>query len=153
MTSSSALWTLAGARLISSASSRFAKTGPASCEVTGLLVVDARPDEVRRHEVGRELDALELATDGLGQGPDRHRLGEARDALDEDVAPREERDDQPLEQVILTDDDLLDLVQEPLHRGGSVLAWCVVHAAYPLLRLGVVSSVRGCRLRARFGCG
>ena len=42
-------------------------------------------------------------------------------ALDEDVAAGEERDDQPLQQVVLADDDLLDLVQQALHRGRSVL--------------------------------
>ena len=66
ITSSSALWTLAGARLISSASSRFVNTGPErGRELAGLLVVDPRPDEVRRHEVRRELDALEVAADRL----------------------------------------------------------------------------------------
>ena len=43
-------------------------------------------------------------------------------ALDEDVPARQQRDDQPLEQVVLADDDLLDLVEHALHRGGPVLA-------------------------------
>src|SRR4026209_1630284 len=89
MTSSSALCTFAGARLISSASRRFVKTGPSAVvnplvfwllvravgrggeegvredraergrELARLLVVDAGADEVGRHEVGRELDAPE----------------------------------------------------------------------------------------------
>ena len=58
----------------------------------------------------------------VGERLDGHRLGQPGHALDEDVAAREERDDQPLEQVVLTDDDLLDLVQQALHRGGPVLA-------------------------------
>ena len=53
-----------------------------------------------------------------GQGLDRHRLGQAGDALDEEVAAREQGDDQPLEQVVLADDDLLDLVEHALHRDG-----------------------------------
>ena len=73
------------------------------------------------HEVGRELDPLEVAADGLRHGLDRHRLGEARDALDEEVAAREERDDHPLQQVVLADDDLLDLVQQPLRGDGAAL--------------------------------
>ena len=37
------------------------KTGPSDgVELAGLLVVDARADEVRGHEIRRELDALEL---------------------------------------------------------------------------------------------
>ena len=91
-------------------------------EVARLLVVDAGPDEVGRDEVRRELDPLELAADRLGQGPDGHRLGQARHALDEDVAARQQRHDEALEQVVLADDDLLDLVQQPLHRGDPVLA-------------------------------
>ena len=60
MTSSSADCTLAGARLISSASRKLPNTGPSSVSkrpVSGP--VDARADEVGRDEVGRELDAAE----------------------------------------------------------------------------------------------
>ena len=96
-------------------------------ELARLLVVDPRADQVGRDEVGRELDALELAADRLGQRLDRHRLGKARDALDEDVAAGEQRDDQPLQQVVLADDDLLDLVEQALHRGGAVLAGWLIH--------------------------
>ena len=118
ITSSSALWTLAGARLISSARSRFVKTGPErGVELAGLLVVDPGPDEVGGHQVGRELDPLEVAADRVGERLDRHRLGQARDALDEEVAAGEQGHDHPLEQVVLADDDLLDLVEQALHRG------------------------------------
>ncbi len=58
--SSSALCTLAGARLISSARTRFAKIGPSLLdELALLLVVDDGADDVGRQEVGRELDARE----------------------------------------------------------------------------------------------
>ena len=100
-------------------------------ELAGLLVVDARADEVGRDEVGRELDALELAADRVGDGLDRHRLGEARHALDEDVAADQQRDDEPLQEVVLADDDLLHLVQQPLHRGGSILTVVLIHARSP----------------------
>jgi len=50
-------------------------------EVAALLVVDARADEVRRHEVGRELDAAERAAHRRGERFHRQRLGEARHAL------------------------------------------------------------------------
>ena len=97
------------------------KTGPERRpELAGLLVVDPRADEVGRDEVGRELDPLELAADRLGEGLDGHRLGQAGHAFDEDVAAGEQRDDQPLQQVVLADDDLLHLVQQALHRGGAV---------------------------------
>ena len=52
ITSRSALWTLAGARLISSARSRFVNTGPERRrELARLLVVDPGPDEVGGDEV------------------------------------------------------------------------------------------------------
>src|ERR1044071_1258669 len=74
ITSSSALCTFAGARLISSASSRLQNTGPS--EVAGLLVVDARADEVGRHQVGRELDAAESAAHRGGERFDGEGLCE-----------------------------------------------------------------------------
>ena len=67
-------------------------------ELARLLVVDARADQVGGHQVGRELDALELAADRLGQGLDRHRLGQARHAFDQDMPARQQRDDQALQQ-------------------------------------------------------
>ena len=113
-------------------------------ELAGLLVVDPRADEVGRDEVRRELDALELAADRVGDGLDGHRLGQARDALDEQVAAAQQRDDEPFQEVVLADDDLLDLVQEPLHRGGAVLTVTVVliHAAALLVR-GLVGRQAG----------
>ena len=85
-------------------------------ELAGLLVVDAGADEVGGDEVRCELDALELAADRLGERFDGHRLGKARHAFHEDVAPRQQGDDQPLQEVILADDHLLDLVEHALHR-------------------------------------
>jgi hypothetical protein len=52
-------------------------------ELAGLLVVDARADEVGGHQVGRELDALEAAADRSRERLDRQRLGEAGNAFDE----------------------------------------------------------------------
>ncbi len=103
-------------------------------ELARLLVVDPRADQVGRHEIGRELDPLELAADRLGERLDRHRLGQARDAFDEDVAAGEQGDDQALEQVVLADDDLLHLVQQPLHRGGAVGAGWLIHSHVPSVR-------------------
>ena len=56
----------------------------------------------------------------VGERLDGHRLGQAGHALDEEMAPGEERDDHPLEQVVLADDDLLDLVEQALHRRRGV---------------------------------
>ena len=57
--------------------------------VAGLLE-DLRPGDVRRHEVGRELDPLELEVEDLRDGADQQRLRQARRAGDEAVAAGEE---------------------------------------------------------------
>ncbi len=99
-------------------------------EVAGLLVVDARADQVGRHEVGRELDALERAAHGARERLHRERLGETRHALDQQVALREDRHQHALEEVVLADDDLLHLVEDALHQRGDVAAvrFPVIHA-------------------------
>jgi hypothetical protein len=56
-------------------------------EAAGVLPVDARADEVRRHEVGRELEPLERAAERVGERLHGQRLGEARDALEQHVPP------------------------------------------------------------------
>src|SRR5207248_10325522 len=90
-------------------------------EITGALVVDPRADEVGGHEVGGELDALELTADRLRDGLHGERLREAGHAFHEEMPAREKRDEDALEQMVLADDDLLDLEEEPArvgrHRG------------------------------------
>ena len=123
-------------------------TGPSDVlNSPDLLVVDAGADEVGGHEVGRELDALELAADRAGERLDRHRLGETGHALHQHVPAREQRDDQPFEQVVLPDDDLLDLVEHLLH--GLVGAGCVVHRVGTSMRRSGSSSRVGQRRRVR----
>src|SRR6266550_6805169 len=82
-------------------------------EVTDPLVVDTGADKVGGDEVWRELDPLEVAGDRLRDRLHRERLRESGDALDEKVAAREEADQEALQQVILADDHLLDLEEEP----------------------------------------
>jgi hypothetical protein len=116
MTSSSALCTLAGARLISSASSRLVNTGPErGRELAGLLAVDARSHQVGGHEVRRELDPAEGAADRSRQGFHGKRLGEARHAFDQQVPLRQHRHHDALQEMVLADDDFLDLVEDFLH--------------------------------------
>ena len=83
-------------------------------ELAELLVVDPRADDVGRHEVGRELDALELDAERVGEGLHRQRLGQSGHALDEQMAARHERDDHPLEERVLADDHPLDVVEHVL---------------------------------------
>ena len=85
--------------------------------------------------------------DDLGERLDRHRLGEAGHALDEEVAAGEQRHQHPLEQHVLTDDGPLHLVEGLLERlparGGRRLG---IHGSSSVVGLvGLVGLVRvGC---------
>ena len=85
--SSSADCTLAGARLISSASTRLAKTGTElGVEGLGRRTPHPGADDVARHQVGSELEAVEAAADDLGERADGEGLGHPGHALEEQVA-------------------------------------------------------------------
>jgi hypothetical protein len=99
-----------------------ANTGPSEVENSPvLLVVDARADQVGRHQVGRELDALEPAAHRIGQRLHRQGLGQPGNAFDQQVAARQHRDHHALEKTVLADDHALHLVEDLLHQlgGGS----------------------------------
>jgi hypothetical protein len=83
-------------------------------------LVDLRPDDVGRYEVGRELDAGEVAAHGTRQGLDRERLGEAGHALEETVPPREEAHRHSLDHPVLADEHPLDLEQDAFEDGCGV---------------------------------
>ena len=82
---------------------------PDERELAGLEIEDARPGDVRRHQIGRELDAAELAPENARQGAHQERLGDARHALDEGVVPREDGDERPVDCLVLPDDHLAHL--------------------------------------------
>jgi hypothetical protein len=74
-----------------------------------LISSDLRAGDVGRHQVGRELDALEAEVENLRQRPDQQRLGEPRHAGDQTVPSREQGDEHEVHRLFLTDDDLLQL--------------------------------------------
>ena len=118
ITSSSAAWVLAGARLISSASSRLVNTGPRRMlKRLGLRVVDRVAGDVAGHQVGRELDAREAAVERLRQRAHQQRLAQAGHAFDQHVAAGEQRDQDLVEHLGLADEGLGDLVA---HGGGAL---------------------------------
>ncbi len=86
-------------------------------EAARVGAVDARADEIGRHEVRRELESLEGPAEHVGDGLDRERLGQAGDAFEQHVAAGEQRDEQPLEHPLLPHDHALDLEQRGLERG------------------------------------
>ena len=84
-------------------------------KVAGLLIVDARSHQIRRHEIRRELNSPERPANGSGEGLDGKGLGEPWDALDEQVSLRQDGHQHTLQEMILADDDLLYLVEDALH--------------------------------------
>jgi hypothetical protein len=89
-------------------------------ELARLVVEDARADQIGGHQIGGELDAAEGAADHLGQRLDRHRLGQAGHALEQDVAAGQQGDQQPLQQAVLAHDQALEFEEHVLHHGRRV---------------------------------
>ena len=99
--------------------------------------VHPRADEVRRDEVRGELDALEAPTDHLRDGLDGQRLRQAGDALDQEVSACQQADEDPLQHLVLSCDDALDLEDGALDRiavgagvDGLQMGW-IGHSATP----------------------
>ena len=71
------------------------------------------PEDVGRHQVGRELNAVEPQVDRLGQLLDQQRLRQARHAAQQAVAAGEKRDQDLADDALLPDDGLGQLALEP----------------------------------------
>jgi hypothetical protein len=83
--------------------------GPGSeLELAGLGVVDERSGDVAGHEIGRELHPRRLERHRVSEGADEERLGDPRHPLEQDVALREQGDDQTGHRAVLRDDGLAD---------------------------------------------
>ena len=94
MHSSSAACVFGEARLISSTSSRFAKTGPGpELELVRALVEDVHAGDVRRQQVGRELHARERHVERARERLREHRLPHSRKVLEDQVALADEAED------------------------------------------------------------
>ena len=158
--SSSADWVLGVARLISSASTRLANTGPGwnrNVRWPPSLDEDVGADDVGGHQVGRELDAVERAVDDVGEGPHEHRLAQAGHALEQRVAVGDEADQHLSDEVVLAHDDLPISVAMARARSANasddssatVGSEClVVSASLASCRLHVGSSERSSRARS-----
>ena len=79
-----------------------------------LRAIDARADQVRRDEVGRELDTGERSAEHSRGRLDGQGLGESGHALDEQVALREQAHEHALEHRVLPGDDPADLEERLL---------------------------------------
>ena len=74
-----------------------------------VLLEHVGAGDVRRHQVGRELDAPERQVEHVGQRLDQQRLRQAGHADEQAVAAREQRDQQVIDHRVLPDDALADL--------------------------------------------
>jgi hypothetical protein len=81
-----------------------------------VLLDDLGAGDVRRHEVGSELDAAEGQGQRARQRADHERLGQAGHAFEDTVALAEERDEQLLDDLILADDDAAQLLLDIFKR-------------------------------------
>ena len=71
-----------------------------------ILVENLGAGDVRRHQVGRELDALEAQVENLRDRLDQQRLGEAGHAGDQAVAAAKHRHQHFVDDLVLADDHL-----------------------------------------------
>jgi hypothetical protein len=81
-------------------------------ENTLFLVINQCPDEVGGQEIRSELNALKSAVDGVGEAADRQRLRQSGHALEEHVAPAEQPHEQPVQHILLTDNNFPELGEE-----------------------------------------
>jgi hypothetical protein len=99
-----------------------------------ILLEDLGAGDVGGHEIRGELDPVEAEVEGLGEGRDEERLGEAGHADEQAVAAREQRGQQVIDHLALPDHPLLDLADDllvgPRHLGDRL------EIALALLRLG-----------------
>ena len=112
ITSSSADCTFAG-RTVDLVGEHDVGEHRAELDVERLLrrPVDARADEVGRHEVGRELQAGEAAAEDARHRLGGQRLGQTGRAFEQAVAAGEPADEEPLDHQVLADEDALGLEQ------------------------------------------
>ena len=75
-------------------------------EILVFLRIDERTDEVGGQQVGGELDAGESGVDSLGQRGDGQGFGQSGDSFEEDVPVGEQADQQRVDQMALSHDDL-----------------------------------------------
>ena len=70
--------------------------------------------DVRGHQVGRELNALEADVEDPGQRADHQRLGQAGHAFQQAMPAGEDGGEELLDDFVLADDDLLQFLLHEL---------------------------------------
>ena len=78
------------------------------------------PRDVRRHQIGRELDARKAPLEGLRQSAHEERLAEPRYALDENMPAGQQRDQHLIDNRMLADQRFGDFRADRADRGQSL---------------------------------
>ena len=78
-------------------------------EFAGARIVNERADQIRRQQIGRELQTLKTGLDAGGQRFDGERFGQAGNAFEQDMAIGQQAEKQPIDQIFLSDNDMADL--------------------------------------------
>jgi hypothetical protein len=87
----------------------------------GILDDDVGADDVRRHQVGGELNPRKLQVDRLGQRAHQIRFSQSGHTLQQHVAADEQRGEHPLDDLLLPDDGLADLRAKRFELGAEFL--------------------------------
>src|SRR5581483_11996874 len=93
-----------------------------------LRIENVGADDVSRHQVGSELDALEGTIENAGQDADQERLGRAGNAFDQHMAAGEHAHQVLLDHFFLPDDYLGDLASGGLKK----VRYAFTHEGTPL---------------------
>src|SRR6056297_2866016 len=88
--------------------------------------VHHRADHVARKQVRRELDALEVRTERLGQGLHQQGLRKPGHPLEQNVATGEQGYLQPLDNPLLPEYRLADLASQPRGPAGPAGERCTI---------------------------
>ena len=84
-----------------------------------LLVHRFRAHDIRRHQIGRELDAVERQIQRVGNGLNQQGFGQAGHAHQQAVALRKHSGKHQPHYLVLPHDDLADFLAQLLEGGGQ----------------------------------
>src|SRR5713226_5482108 len=102
-------------------------------KLAGGEIKDVGTDDVGRHQIRSELDALEGASDEAREDLGHKRLAGARNSFQEDVATREQSDCEVLKRVLESNEDLVVL-------GAHALPGCLQIGSARLVHFGGLRS-------------
>jgi hypothetical protein len=100
-------------------------------ELVALEIKERMTANVRRHEIRRELDTAEAASDGLCQCPNKQGFSESRYTLYKHMSASDEGGNDFTDNGFLTDDSTLDLLLKCAELAGCLVLLCWFQDLYP----------------------